>query len=180
MPKEQKLKEQLNVKELYDQYSKLVFNLALQYVQNQQDAEEIVQDVFVSIHQNQDQFEGKSSAKTWIYRITINKSLDFLRSKKRKKRFGFLISWIDVSAKEEPHQFSHPGIELEQKEGMERLFTWINELPENQKTALILSKIESKSQVEIAEIMNLTPKAVESLVQRAKSNLQKKIDQNEG
>lgn len=168
------------MKELYDQYSKLVFNLALQYVQNQQDAEEIVQDVFVSIHQNQDQFEGKSSAKTWIYRITVNKSLDYLRSKKRKKRFGFLISWMDVSVKEEPHQFSHPGIELEQKESMERLFTWINELPENQKTALILSKIESKSQAEIAEIMELTPKAVESLVQRAKANLQKKIDQNEG
>lgn len=170
----------MNVKDLYDQYARMVYNLALQYVQKQEDAEEITQDVFLSVHENQEKFEGKSSVSTWIYRITINKSLDFIRSKKRKKRFGFLINWMDVSVKEEPSNFSHPGVELENKEGLERLFKFINELPENQKTALILSKIEHKSQVEISEIMQVSPKAIESLIQRAKVNLQKKITASEG
>ncbi len=52
-------------------------------------------------------------------------------------------------------------------------------MPDNQKTALILHKIEQKSQVDVAEIMNLSPKAVESLVQRAKTNLAKKINHGE-
>jgi RNA polymerase sigma-70 factor (ECF subfamily) len=56
----------------------------------------------------------------------------------------------------------------------------INELPNNQRTALILHKIEQKLQVEVAEIMNLSPKAVESLIQRAKTSLSKKLNNSEG
>jgi RNA polymerase sigma-70 factor (ECF subfamily) len=78
------------------------------------------------------------------------------------------------------HNFNHPGILLEQKEALESLFQHINALPDNQKTALILSKLEQKSQKEVAEIMKLSTKAVESLLQRAKTNLAKKINPSEG
>ncbi len=71
-------------------------------------------------------------------------------------------------------------MQLEDKEALSALFRCINELPKNQKTALILHKIEQKSQTETAEIMNMSSKAVESPVQRAKSNLSKKINQNKG
>ena len=73
----------------------------------------------------------------------------------------------------------HPGIQLEQKERLTYVFSCINQLPDKQKTALILSKIERKSQVEIAAIMNISPKAVESLVQRAKTGVLKKMNLNE-
>ncbi|NQW41974.1 MAG: hypothetical protein HQ463_00890 [Bacteroidetes bacterium] len=56
----------------------------------------------------------------------------------------------------------------------------MNELPNNQKTALIIPKIEQKSPAEVAEIMNISSKALESLIQRAKTNLSKKIDNSEG
>ena len=69
---------------------------------------------------------------------------------------------------------------MEDKEALDALFMVINQLPDNQKTALILHKIEQKTQAEVAEIMNLSPKAVESLVQRAKSSLSKNIKLNEG
>ena len=69
---------------------------------------------------------------------------------------------------------------LEQKESLKILFGHINDLPSNQKTALILSKIEQQSQKEIAQIMNISSKAVESLIQRAKENLLKKINNSEG
>ena len=68
----------------------MVFNLALQYVQNTEDAEEITQDVFVKIHFSKDNFKNQSAWRTWIYRITINQSLDFLKAKKisqDKKRY---------------------------------------------------------------------------------------------
>jgi RNA polymerase sigma-70 factor (ECF subfamily) len=63
----------------------MVYNLALQYTQNTEDAEEITQDVFVKISQKMDGFKNESSLKTWIYRIAINTSLDFLKHKNSKK-----------------------------------------------------------------------------------------------
>lgn len=159
----------------FQEYQHLVFNLALQYVPNKQDAEEITQDVFISIHQSFADFEHRAKISTWIYRITINKSLDFIKAQKRKKRRAWLVSLFDLRQTPlEPLIFDHPGVQLEQKEAIQHIFKCLNELPDRQKTALILSKIEQKSQQEIAEIMQLSPKAVESLVQRAKNNFGKK------
>jgi len=169
--------------EIYKQFSKLVFNLALQYVQNTEDAEEITQDVFLTVHQSLKLFQQNSEIQTWIYRIAINKSLDFIKAKNRKKRFAFITSLFHDDGNELKnlgHNFNHPGILLEQKEALKSLFQQINALPYNQKTALILSKLEQKSQKEVAEIMKLSIKAVESLLQRAKTNLAKKINSSEG
>ena len=74
----------------YQQYSGLVYNIALSYVQNIEDAEEVVQDVFIQVYSKLDQFKNNSSIKTWIYRIAINKSLDFIKHKKSKK-FEFVF-----------------------------------------------------------------------------------------
>jgi RNA polymerase sigma-70 factor (ECF subfamily) len=169
--------------ELYNQHKNLVYNLALQYVQNTEDAEEITQDVFVSVYEKLDSFRQESKHSTWLYRITINKSLDFIKAKKRQKRFSFFTTLFHEETGEVKHQvsdFNHPGVLMEEKEQLRKLFSLINELPDNQKTALILMKIEEKSQAETGEIMNLSPKAVESLVQRAKSNLAKKLNHSEG
>lgn len=173
----------MQFEELYNEHKKLVYNLALQYVQNSEDAEEITQDVFVSVYEKLDSFRQDSKHSTWLYRITINKSLDFIKARKRQKRFSFFTSLFHDETNEPKHQvsdFNHPGVMMEEKEQLRNLFTLINGLPDNQKTALILMKIEEKSQAETAEIMNLSPKAVESLVQRAKSNLVKKLNTSEG
>lgn len=161
----------------------MVFNLALHYVQNHEDAEEISQDVFVSIHQSLPKFKENAAFKTWIYRITINQALDFIKAKKRLKRFAFFTSLFNsfgTEIKHQSHQINHPGFLLEQKQAVQNLFALMNTLPTKQKTALILSKLEGKSQKEIGDIMNISPKAVESLIQRAKTNLLKKMNQNEG
>ena len=173
----------MSFEEIYRNYSKRVFNLALQYVQNTEDAEEITQDVFVAIYHALPDFQENSQPGTWVYRIAINKSLDYIKKKKRQKRFAFISSLFQVNQDEIQHEdrtFHHPGISLEQKEAVGNIFIHINSLSDNQKTALILSKLEHKSQKEIAEIMKLSPKAVESLIQRAKNNLGKKLGHGEG
>ena len=164
----------MTFEQIYFEHHKMVYNLALQYVQNLEDAEEITQDVFVKIYENLNSFQKKSSLKTWIYRITINQSLDFIKARNSKKRnfFSFIFSLNDEKLKFEPANFNHPGIELEQKEGYKKIFEAINQLSENQKTAIILLKIEGNSQAETAAIMKLTIKALESLFQRAKKNLE--------
>jgi RNA polymerase sigma factor (sigma-70 family) len=172
----------LTFEALYNTYKTQVYNLALHYVQNREDAQEIMQDVFIAVHKSLETFEERSKLSTWIYRITINKSLDHIKALKRKKRFAFLSSLFSVGNHELPalSEFDHPGVMMEQKEALQHIFSLINELPPNQKTVLILGKIEHKSQQEIAEIMNLSSKAVESLTQRAKTNLEKKLNHNEG
>ena len=152
----------------------MVYNICLHYVQNIEDAEELTQDTFVAVYANLDGFKNESTLKTWIYRIAINKCLDFLKSKQRKQKwmqlfsiFGYEQSFINLS---------HPGVELENKESIQSLLNLINELPDNQKTVIILSKIEQHSQIQIAEIMEISVKAVESLMYRAKNNLQKKME----
>ena len=157
----------------------MVYNLALQYTQNTEDAEEITQDVFVKISQKMDGFKNESSLKTWIYRITINTSLDFLKSKNSKKKifFGLFRSSDSENRQNESVDFNHPGVVLEQKEEVMKIFSFINMLPNDQKTVLILMKIEGNSQQETAEIMNISQKAVESLFQRAKKNLIQKLNQ---
>jgi RNA polymerase sigma factor (sigma-70 family) len=162
---------------LYEKYAKQVYNLALQYVQNANDAEEIAQDVFLAAHKSLEKFRNESNHGTWLYRITINRSLDFLKAKKRKKRFFWFTNELSEN---DSVEFNHPGVLIENQEETAFIFSCINELPDNQKTALILNKIEHLPIAEIAGIMEISAKAVESLIQRAKTNLSKKIGGSEG
>lgn len=164
--------------QIYKDYSGMVYNLSLSYLQNVEEAEEVMQDVFLKVYEKHDTFKGKSSLKTWIYRITINKNLDFIKSKKRAKRFGFLSSISGDSKNQEIPlvNFNHPGVELEDKEAVRILFQKINTLPHKQKTALILKYVDGFSQKEIAKTMDLSEKAVESLLSRAKKGLKSKLE----
>lgn len=161
---------------LYQEYRVLVFNVALNYMQNIEDAEEITQDVFVKVHHALTSFNHKSSYKTWIYRITINQCLDYIKQKNSQKRF-FIFGKKSQNEQEylNASSFEHPGILLENKEEAAILFQVINSLTENQKTAFLLSKLDGLSNPEIAEIMQLSISSVESLVFRAKASLQNKL-----
>lgn len=168
----------MDFNQLYSEYKELVFNLALHYCQNREDAEEIAQEVFLKVYQKKDSFNGESSIKTWIYRITINQSLDFLKAQKRKKRNFFVnaIHYDNPDMNLPISHFDHPGVQLENKEAIQSIFNAINQLPNKQKTVIILLKIENRSQKEVAKIMDSTEKAIESLYQRAKKNLKLSLD----
>ncbi|MBT3543814.1 MAG: RNA polymerase sigma factor [Saprospiraceae bacterium] len=158
-----------------------IYNTVLSYVQNKEDAEEIIQDTLISALSGLKGFKNEASLKTWVYSIALNKSKDFLKYKSRKKRSGKIISINKADQNEraqyfEPSNFIHPGIELESKEQMDIIFTAINQLSENQKTAIILAKFDKIPQKEIADIMGLSLKALESLLNRAKSNLKEYLE----
>ncbi|MBL7827855.1 MAG: RNA polymerase sigma factor [Saprospiraceae bacterium] len=166
--------------EIYETYSKLVYNLCLHYLQNRQDAEEATQDIFVKIHQKIEQFKGASSLKTWIYRVSINHCLDVIKARSRRRSMGFITQFFTSDASVPVATFDHPGVLLEDKEALERLFQIIHTLPEQQKTAIVLRYLEDLPPPEVAEVMGVSTKAVESLLQRGKQHLQKKLDNNEG
>ena len=161
-----------------DAHKVRVFNTAISFLQNKEDAEDLTQEVFIEVYHSLEKFKGESSISTWIYRITVNKSLDHLRKKNTKKRFGFITSLFNKESGEvniDAGHFDHPGILLEKKENARLLFDAIEQLPENQKTAFILFHIEELSQKEIGAVMNLSARAVESLIQRAKATLRIKL-----
>ncbi|MFD2932371.1 RNA polymerase sigma factor [Spirosoma flavum] len=170
--------EEAAFRQFYGKTKSRVFNLALSYVRSREDAEEITQDVFVEIIRSVDTFKGDASITTWLYRITINKSLDFLKYQKRQKRFAFLTSLFDPhsgKALYQPTDFFHPGIALENQENAAALFRAIDKLPDKQKTAYLLTRVEGLSTIETAGVMAISVGAIESLLQRATANLKKQL-----
>lgn len=170
--------QQHSFRSIYDQYADMVYNLCLNYVHQMEEAQDLSQQVFVKVYQELPRFQQQASLKTWIYRITINQCLDALKAAKRKKRWGQIWA-LDLNAAKIPlieaDKMDHPGVSLEDKEAVAHIMGHIHALPSNQQTALILKIIEGQSQAEIAEIMGLSQKAVESLLSRARSTLKKKL-----
>ncbi|MGK0252632.1 MAG: RNA polymerase sigma factor (sigma-70 family) [Mariniflexile sp.] len=161
---------------LLDDFQQKVFATCISFVPNQKDAEDIAQEVFVEVFNSINKFKGNSKLSTWIYRITTNKCLEFIRRNNTKNRFGFLQSItgnaIPLDKTAYFTDMNHPGILLENKEKSETLFKAINQLTEAQKVVFTLCKVDGKSYEEISEIVEKSMSSVESLMFRAKKNLQ--------
>ena len=163
---------------LVDEWQDMVYNTAVSIVQNAADADDITQEVFIQVYKSISSFKGDSKFSTWLYRITLGKALDHEKKKKRQKRFGFVKSLFGGGEDEQVHavEFNHPGVQLEKKEKANELFNALKLIPDNQRIAFTLHKLEGQSYREIAEIMNTSLYAVESLIGRAKTNLKKELN----
>ena len=156
---------------LVQQFQERIFRTAMGFVHNKEDAEEITQDVFIKAYYALNSFKGKSGLSTWLYRIAVNTSISFIRRKKRKEfwsRFpvSFNISSTDKNAADH----------LSEKEEGKLVRKAIEKLPLKQQMAFVLSKYEDLPQKKVAEIMQVTEGAVEQLIMRARSNLQKALE----
>ena len=162
-------------KQLVDQYQRMVLNTCNGFVNETDDAKDLTQEVFIKIYDSIHKFRGDAKLSTWIYRISVNKSLNYIRANKKIK-----LSNIDtVSMNNEQLSVGAKSDELdslvELKEKSKILFAAIQGLSKNQRIAFSLNKLDEVSYNEIAEIMNISLAAVESLIHRAKMNLQKKL-----
>lgn len=157
---------------LAERFSHDVINACYGFVNNRDDAEDIAQEVFIEVYKSISRFRNESELGTWIYRISINKSLDFLRKQKRKKRISDLMGLFVFQNKSSvtPHE------QLEEKERKTILREQIALLPESQKVSLVLSQYDKLSNKEIAEIMDISVYAVESLLHRSRANLRKNLE----
>ena len=162
-------------KQIVESWQNMVYNTALGILQNAQEAEDVAQEVFVQVFESIKDFKSEAKLSTWLYRITVSKALDNLRRKKRKKRFAYIQSLFGADNKTEIEKpdFNHPGVTLDNKERAAVLFKAINQLPENQKIAFSLHKLEGLSYQEISEVMKTSVSSIESLMHRAKNNLRK-------
>ncbi|MBE9481281.1 MAG: sigma-70 family RNA polymerase sigma factor [Bacteroidetes bacterium] len=166
-------------KELVDKYSSLVINTCKSFVHDLDDAQDIAQDVFIEIYQSIHKFREEAKISTWLYRISVNKSLNFIRKRKKNILFKSIEQFFLNSEKEEidilASNSQNADAEIDNEERKKILYKAIESLTYNQKIAFTLNKFEDISYKEIAEIMDLSLSSVESLIHRAKINLQKKL-----
>ena len=162
---------------LVEEYRNRVYSTALNILQNREEAEDAAKECFIQVYTAIKQFKGDSKLSTWIYRIAVHKSLEKLRkSKLNHKLLHWLPWWMPDEKKQSAAGFMNPGISFENKEKASKLFKAIDALPENQKMAFVLVRMEGFKHEEAGEIMKLSIKAVESLLSRARENLKKKLD----
>ncbi|MEP1094702.1 MAG: RNA polymerase sigma factor [Cyclobacteriaceae bacterium] len=150
-----------------------VYNTCLGFMKDLEEAKDMSQDVFIHVYQNISKFKGESLLSTWIYRVAVNKCLEEIRRRGRQKRSVHLEDISDPSVQNKAPDFFHPGIALENQQRATILFDAIEKLPEQQKIAFTLAKVEHLSYEEISDVMEKSISSIESLIHRAKQNLQK-------
>jgi RNA polymerase sigma-70 factor, ECF subfamily len=166
-------------RELVETHHKPVFNTCFGLLHSIEDAEDVAQDVFIEVFRSVNTFRGQSKISTWLYRIAVNRSLNFIRDNKKHARLQSFDDKVKAH-KLELNQLdsgitSNPESDYENRQRAVLLHEALDTLPQNQRVAITLSKYEDLTNKEIAEIMNLTVSSVESLIHRAKKNLQKKL-----
>ncbi|MBN2213336.1 MAG: RNA polymerase sigma factor [Bacteroidales bacterium] len=165
-------------REFVDQYQLSLLRLCIGFLHDEEDAKDIVQDVFVEVFRSVEKFRGDASLSTWLYRIAVNKSLNQIqRNRKRRLLAGFNSIW---GAKKQtgddiPDESDISDIDMEKKERAKFIRKAIDLLPKNQRIAFILSKYEDLSNHDISEVMGISLSAAESLIHRAKLGLQKRL-----
>lgn len=164
---------------LVDKYHVKVIRTCKGFVHSTADAEDIAQEVFIEVFRSISRFRGESELSTWIYRIAVTRSLNFLRSASRRKVISFFTGQSDMEEPWVPEKQAGPEsspdqimFRTEQARALEKA---LSSLPENQRTAFVLNKYDDLSYKEISDIMNVSIGSVESLIFRAKQNLQKKL-----
>jgi RNA polymerase sigma factor (sigma-70 family) len=162
---------------LVDNYRSRVYSSVLNILQDTAEAEDAAQETFIQVFESIGTFKQESSLYTWILRIALRKALVKIRRRKTRQRlYKILPWWMPEEKKSDEGNFQHPGIAVENKEKAAVLFKAMESLPEKQKLAFILIKVEGRNYEETCAIMQQTVKAVESLISRAKANLQKQLE----
>lgn len=151
--------------ELYRLYSRAMYNTALRMVQNPHDAEDLLQSIFVEVFTKLDSFRHESSVGAWMKRITVNKCINFLKS--RRLAFSELMPGNDRADEPEP--------EPESPYTADRINRAIADLPDGYRVVFSLYAVEGYDHEEIAQILGVTEATSKSQYSRAKARLREML-----
>lgn len=151
---------------LYNKYFNKVFHKSFSICKNYDDALDISQEIFIKVYSKLNQFEGRSSFSTWLFRITTNENFLFLR--KKKKRF---VSNIEDEFVLEDHSLELLQDKLADETKAINLLEILNQMSEDDKTILMIKYIEKKSVKETASMLNLNEAAAKMRLMRSRKRL---------
>jgi len=161
--------------ELVHRYKDYVFTLALRFCKNREDAEEVSQDIFIKVYRSLADFKGTSKFSTWLYTITYNTSVTFLRKKK-----------MDVKSIDDDHTFlqlenqesSFSANQMEQKSRVNHVNQAIGKLSADDSQIITLFYKMEQSFEEIGVILGLEPNTVKVRLHRARQRLKEKLEKD--
>lgn len=154
-------------RKLYGLYVQAMYNVAIRMLGNPADAEDIVQEAFISVFQQLSSFKGKSTLGAWIKKITVNAALNHLRKRK-----------LLLFAEPLPIADPMPPEQLEPTLSVEHIHRAIQQLPAGCRTVINLHLIEGYQHQEIAEILQISVSTSKSQYHRAKKLLRPLLQQN--
>ncbi|MDW0110898.1 sigma-70 family RNA polymerase sigma factor [Sporosarcina aquimarina] len=163
----------MNIEKVVGDYGDYLLRVAYVYVKNQSTAEDIVQDVFIRFYQQSDEFRRKSSLKTYLVKMTVNRSHDYLRSWTHK-RVVFKEKIIGTKSMKTPER------RLVEEETTESLLTALLSMKLIYREVLVLYYYEESSTVEIAQILNCPEPTIRTRLQRARAQLKERLEEQEG
>lgn len=146
----------LRYEKVYKDNSKYVYNVALGMLKSRDEAEDIMQNVFIKLFENFDSFRGDAHIKTYLYRMTVNKSIDYIRSQ------SLHSNKLELLDQPEPKK-TDSGISL--------LDSLLDKLSPDLKAPILLAEIGGFSYKEISKIMNINLGTVKSRINRGISKL---------
>jgi RNA polymerase sigma-70 factor, ECF subfamily len=149
-------------------YQKLVYSLCFKFMKNAEDAEDMSQEVFITIYKNLHGFRLESSLSTWIYRICVNSCLNKLKLKNKYKT-------EELQAYEEVYNGPGPVEVVESNEGKESIVSEIDKLKDKAREIVKLRLLDEKTFVEIADILKIPVSSARTSFTRSKAHLRQKI-----
>jgi len=161
------------ISQLVNKYSERIYNLALRILRNREEAEDILQETFITVIEKLYSFDGRSSFFTWIYRIATNASL--MRLRKKKLVFQQISDDPDFQESVESRVFidwsQDPSINIFDRETKAKIDNAINKLSDIYRSVFILRDIEGLSIKETSAILNITEENVKIRLRRARQYL---------
>lgn len=164
--------------ELIKRYESKIFNLAMRFTRNQEDAEEVMQDVFATVYRKIDGFQGKSAFSSWLYRIIVNAA--FMKLRKRKQDQTVAIEDLapttrQIAVEQDNFGGTRSDTMSVNTELREVLQAAINRLPAQYRAVFILRDVDGLSNQEVGEILSLSIPAVKSRLHRSRLMLRRKL-----
>lgn len=155
--------------EIMRRHREPIFRLVRGHIGNPEDALDLVQDCFTSAFRRLDTYDQNRSMRAWLSQIAINKCRDWGR--RRTVRRFLLLSQGSDAATQVADPAPHAHVEVADRQELERLWAAVADLPRTLKEPLILRTIEGLPQAEVAEILRISEKAVETRLYRARRRL---------
>lgn len=164
--------------ELLERYESKIYNLAMRFTRNQEDAEEVLQDVFTTLYQKLDGFKGNSAFSSWLYRIIVNAA--FMKLRKRKQNNTVAIEDLAPAVKQQcldrELSFCNRSDVLSiNREMRDIIESALNKLPDQYRAVFVLRDVDGLSNQEVSEILDLSIPAVKSRLHRSRLMLRKRL-----
>jgi RNA polymerase sigma-70 factor (ECF subfamily) len=176
-------KDVVAFEELLGRYEDKLYRLAMRFVRNENDAQEILQEVFLSAWRNLPGFEGRAQFGSWMYRVTVNAALMFLRARNRHPEVmlddvepAVLHKGTEQSGHGSSEDWSQrPDEQLQSEELRRHIQTAVDALPDGLRTVFLVRDVEGLSTEETADLLNLSLPAVKTRLHRARLALREAI-----